>query len=445
MMSIRPYARKAKKVLKKIIGDNSQVKYQILLLTNRDSDNVGDQTIEACDISLIKIAMNNLGISSKEFKVNSKAGSIISQQYLKTKKPELLETAKKAMETNDVVVFGGAPVFNYLYQNMYERTAVTIELAEKYNVPVLFSAVGVDGYDENNPRCQRITEKINSDSVIQVTTRDNIEALKKYVSNSKIKVEKVADPAVFSKYVFKNFTCKKEKGKIGLFVFRAHGFEDNKIPFTKEDAIKMWLDLSEELKNRGYKVEFLTSGHFGDEAFMDYLIRNAGVKTKDCVFNINKPEDLIGKISSYEGVVSCRLHPSILSFSLDVPSMGIIWNNKVKMFYESIGYADRNVYTDELNIKELVDRLEEAIKQPVKKDKEYMMTVYNTLFEGLNKALGINTKNKPYTFEQLIEKMPKYAGTSKKEIDEKLKRKFRRTYQTLNERDDKIAKLEGKK
>ena len=34
---------------------------KILLLTNRDSDNVGDQVIEASDISLIKAAMKNLG------------------------------------------------------------------------------------------------------------------------------------------------------------------------------------------------------------------------------------------------------------------------------------------------------------------------------------------------------------------------------------------------
>ena len=34
---------------------------QILLLTNRDSDNVGDQVIETTDISLVKTAMANLG------------------------------------------------------------------------------------------------------------------------------------------------------------------------------------------------------------------------------------------------------------------------------------------------------------------------------------------------------------------------------------------------
>ena len=38
---------------------------EILLLTNRDSDNVGDQVIEASDIALVNAAMKNLGIAQK--------------------------------------------------------------------------------------------------------------------------------------------------------------------------------------------------------------------------------------------------------------------------------------------------------------------------------------------------------------------------------------------
>ncbi len=34
----------------------------ILLLTNVDSDNVGDQVIEACDVGLLNAVMQNLGV-----------------------------------------------------------------------------------------------------------------------------------------------------------------------------------------------------------------------------------------------------------------------------------------------------------------------------------------------------------------------------------------------
>ncbi len=42
--------------------------WKILLLTNRDSDNVGDQVIEACDISLISAVMKNLNIEDGDRK-----------------------------------------------------------------------------------------------------------------------------------------------------------------------------------------------------------------------------------------------------------------------------------------------------------------------------------------------------------------------------------------
>lgn len=417
-------------------------KYRILLLTNRDSDNIGDQIIEACDISIIKAIMENLGVSEADYEIISREASIVSHAYLQTRNEDLIKSANKVISQSDVVVFGGAPVFNYLYQYMYERTAVTIEIAEKYNKPVIFSAVGVDGYDENNERCNRIKEKINSDMVVQVMTRDNIDALRKYMVRGDIPIGKVSDPAVFSDSVFENFIKEKNiKKKIGLFVFRSHGFEANKIAFSKEDAVDMWLSFAKELENRGYEYEFLTSGHFGDEAFMDHLVRNCGVGINKCVFNINTPEKLIEKISSYDGVISCRLHPSIISYSLGVPSLGILWNNKVKGFYESVGCADRVVYTDNLNINEVVDRLESAMNNKIEKDKEYHMTVYNTLFEGLKKSLKIETDKKPYSYDELIAKMPKYSGTTEKQLDDKIRRKLRRAYKTLNAREDQIRKI----
>ena len=112
-------------------------KYNILLLTNRDSDNIGDQVIEACDIALIKAVMNNLEISSTDYTISSRAGSIVSKKYIETKDAELLKGAEKAIKQADVVIFGGAPVFNYLYQVFYERTASTFLHVPSFHCPAL--------------------------------------------------------------------------------------------------------------------------------------------------------------------------------------------------------------------------------------------------------------------------------------------------------------------
>ncbi|MCB6992367.1 polysaccharide pyruvyl transferase family protein [bacterium 210820-DFI.6.37] len=423
---------------------NSESVYKILLLTNRDSDNVGDQVIEACDIALIRTVMRNLNVKSKSFKINSRAASIVSSKYLETGNKELLSAAEKSIRESDIIIFGGAPMFNYAYQNFYERTAVTLELAEKYNRPVLFSAIGVEGYDENNEKCQRLKKTLNFDCVKLITTRDDFDALQRYKHNSQLEIRKVSDPAVFTSKVFENYITKKKnvKKKIGIFVLRANGFKDNHVDFSKQDAAKLWIDLIDKLEYEGYDYELLTSGHFGDEAFLDLLITKYGVKASKCVFNMNSPERLIGKISSYDAVISTRLHPSIISFSLGVPSVGIVWNSKVSYFYESIGYKERTITVEGITSEEIVEKVEQALVQGINKDKQYLASVYESLFLGVKRILCPDENGMTsYTYTEIIENIPPYKGTSQREQEEKIKRKFRRTYRKYNDLFDKNQKL----
>ena len=415
--------------------------YNILLLTNRDSDNVGDQVIEACDIALIKAVMKNLNIDKSEYKIKSHSASIVTKQYMKIREEKYLEKARTLIKEADLVIFGGAPVFNYLYQTFYERTAITLELAQEYGKPVIFSAIGIEQYDEEDVKCQRLKKTLNFDCVKQITTRDGIEELKKYKKKEQLVIARVSDPAVFSKEIFGKYIKEKaNKKKIGLFVFRSNGFKDNKIPFTKEDAAKLWKNIIKELENKGYEYTLLTSGHFNDEAFMDYLIRNHGIEESKCIFNINSPERLLEVMSTLDGVISCRLHPSIISYSLGTPSVGLVWNPKVKFFYDCIEYSERRIDITETDACGIVERLEKALQQGVNRKKEYLITVYQYLFLGIKNALHITEEAvTPYDYEQLIENISEFTGTSANEKGLKLKRKFRRSYELLND----LQKLEN--
>ena len=407
-------------------------KYRLLLLTNRDSDNLGDQVIEVTDIQLISTVMQNLGISN--YHITSRAAGIVTQKYLKTKDPELLEGAKKTIAKQDLIVFGGAPLFNYKYQTFYERTAVTLEMCEEYHKPVIFSAIGVEGYDEDNEKCQRLKKTLNFDCVKQITTRDDYESLTQFKEKEDMLIGKVSDPAVFTAPVFRNFVSQEKQKKICVFVLRANGFKDNKVDFDRDASAKLWKDLADVLEARGYDYEFITSGHFGDEAFLDLLIKKYNLPESKCVFNMNAPDELIRRISSYEGVVSCRLHPSIISFSLDVPAVGLVWNSKVKFFYDSIGYGDRALEMEDITAEKVADALEMAISQGVKKSPEYMMTVYQSLYSGIQKALGLAPEDSQmYTYEELLTHIPAWQGDSEAERALKLKRKYRRTYGKYND------------
>lgn len=420
---------------KRSIKESNKKPYQILLLTNRDSDNVGDQVIEACDIGLIHTVMQNLGVDSSEYCINSRAAGFISKQYLSTRDPQYLKRPEKIIKETDFVVFGGAPMFNYAYQDFYERTAVILEFAQKYNKPVIFSAIGIEGYDEDNAKCQRLKKTLNFDCVKQITTRDDYESLVKYKTNENIEIAKVSDPAVFSAGAFKEFLPEVEhtKKKIGLFIIRGNAFKDNGFKFFVDDAVAMWKGLIQEIKAQGYDYKLLTSGHFRDEAFIEYLVRNHGVEINKCAFNMNSPEELIPEIASCDAIISCRLHPSIISFALDIPSLGIVWNNKVKYFYESFDCGDRLVSVDNINPSAIVAKLEEIIEQGVEKNKEDLCSVYNYLFSSFKNVLKPEVCGiEPYNYDEIIKNMPAYKTVSVAEKNEKLQRKFRRVYEAYN-------------
>lgn len=403
----------------------------ILLLTHRNSDNMGDQMIEACDVSLLSSVMKNLNRSCK---INSCRNSVVPIRYLQRRDAALLAEAERVVRETDLVIFGGAPVFNYLYQNFYERTAIMLEIAQKYRKPVLFSAIGVESYDEWNPGCQYLKKTLNYDCVKQITTRDDLETLKKYKARENLVVGYAADPAVFSGKIFEQFKSEKIPKKIGIFILRRNGFTDNQIPFTKEKAAELWMSLIHKLEERGYDYELLTSGYCEDEAFLEWMIVKYSIDIRKCVFHMNSPEKLVEKISSYEAIVSCRLHPAIIAFSLDVPSVGMVWNPKVKGFYRSIGYEDRVFEAEGVRAEDIVGKLEQIIKEGVNKREEFLMSTYQSLFDGIAYALNIDRKNlAPWSYEKLLEEIPVYTGTPVKRREGWVKKKFRRIYKIYNE------------
>jgi hypothetical protein len=151
---------------------------------------------------------------------------------------------------------------------------------------------------------------------------------------------------------------------------------------------------------------------------------------------MNLPETLLKQMRNYDGIISCRLHPSIIGFSLNIPAVGLIWNGKVSGFYEGIGYPERAIERRDFNAEAVVDRLEAAMESGVTKDEDHIMSVYRSLFYGIKNIVCPKSSTEPYDYDTLLKKIPKFKGTSKTEQEEKLKRKFRRTYETVNKRFD---------
>jgi glycosyltransferase involved in cell wall biosynthesis/polysaccharide pyruvyl transferase WcaK-like protein len=407
---------------------------RILLLTNRDSDNVGDQIIEATVISLIKGAMADLGFAADEFAITSRAAGIISKRYMRTGDPALLEDARKAISAADVIVFGGAPLFNYSYQLFYLRTIKTLELAQEYGVPVLFSSIGVEAFDATNPRSVALRDALALPCVRQITTRDDIESLRNYVEGTSIPIAHVADPAVFADVVFGAAEAKKKsrggaRPRIGLVVTRAGIFKDNGIHFPERAQRAFWRDVIAMLDARGYDYKLMTTGHFSDEVFLDSFIKADGIPLSKAAVAINSPEELSAELSACDGIIAYRLHASITAFSYGIPSIGLSWNFKVPYFYESVGLGHRALPHQRWNADDVVSALERAIEEGVPKDEAFLASVYDTLFAGLRGVFDPDSTRAPSSYTELRRTLPRYAGTTPAQYRDKVRNKLRRTYE----------------
>ena len=120
---------------------------------------------------------------------------------------------------------------------------------------------------------------------------------------------------------------------------------------------------------------------------------------------------------------------------MNIPAVSLIWNSQVTGFYNGIGYPQRAIERPDFNAEAIVNAVEQAMEEGIVKDETYLMSVYNSLFYGIRNIIcPENTSVQPYSYEQLIEAIPPFTGTSEGEELEKLKRKFRRTYELCNKR-----------
>ena len=74
------------------------------------------------------------------------------------------------------------------------------------------------------------------------------------------------------------------------------------------------------------------------------------------------------------------------------------------------------------------------MSEGVSKDSDTLMSVYRTLFTGMKGIIAPGSGAEAYSLSELREKMPTYTGTSRKQYQEKMRRKLRRSYEYYQQR-----------
>ena len=328
---------------------NPEIK--ILLAGLMMSSNLGDGVISDCVKYLVRKAtkenkIKNLKITTRDIK-NQRTSKDLA-----------------AVRNSDAVIFTGGGMIKYQVENLPVAMDRFVSRAEHYGIPVYFNSVGVEGYDEQDENCRLLCDMLSRYCVKGITCRDYAEFLNEHYLKNDIKSCRVSDPAVWTAQAY-DIQRDAESQVIGLGVARADLFTDYGIDYTKEDLLNLWKSIIDALDNKGVKWKLFTNGTPRDEKFLVELAEYIGKAKNLEEIAVKKPEtpqELVENISKFKGIVACRMHANIVAYSLDIPCVGLVWNDKLTAFAQNVGIAHRFIKPHEFKSDLILNLLEDAIE-----------------------------------------------------------------------------------
>lgn len=319
---------------------------KVLLAGLMQCRNLGDVVISDCVKYLIKKSAKKDGL--KNVKI-----STIDIRRQKDKQN------LNRVRNSDLVIFPGGGFIKYKAEKFPLEMGRITQRAEHYGIPVMYNAMGYEGFDAENEGCQTLKAMLENSSSRYITCRDfSSELNETYLKDTAINSTRVADPAM---WVSETYKIKRSENSeiVGLGVARGGLFEDHGVPVTKEELLDIWANIIKALEADGIKYKLFTNGLRQDEEFLTDLLSYMGREDKREELSLPSAENakqLVQYIAGFSSIIACRMHANIIAFSLGIPSVAFVWNDKLRFFGESIGCSDRYLEYTQLKDANLIVR-----------------------------------------------------------------------------------------
>jgi len=357
------------------------------------SSNLGDPIIVDSLKYIIKkidkrIEVNVVDLSARNTRVSSKSNQNIKRiSICKNLKSDLLTNVRSIRnitkwlyrdmkkidlyfsqqfkDSNLIIIAGGQLIMNNNFIFPLRLHSV-IKYARKNNVPVYFNACGVQRYNKKTLGVILLQKILNDKIVKKITTRDDIEMLKKYVTlHDKINV--AIDSAIMCDAAY-NIKKDQDSNILGLGVISADMYKryydrtkDDSYLVTEEELLLFWRNLINEINSKKIPWRIFTNGDAIDYDFANKLIRSIGLDNRISDYiekEPEEPEELLKTISQYSAIISHRLHSHIVAFSLGIPSIGLIWDKKTLDFGKQVNRKELFFNIKTTSVEEIIKKLE---------------------------------------------------------------------------------------
>src|SRR5690554_5689261 len=267
---------------------------------------------------------------------------------------------KEAIQSLDGLVIAGGGFIKFKTQGLNYLDEQIIKIAKKRKIPVMFSAVGVEGYDPNDIRCQRLKRVLNFDVVRVITTRDDLDTLRNsYVTDQSIVTDLVGDPVFWLQDVF-SIEKRADAVKVGINLinpnnYKAYGGEADYFKIAN-----FYKNLIQELSIQGVDFYLFSNGMEVDQRFGQRLVSSMNLPQSRLIKRPESSLELLAMMSEFKVILAARMHAGIVAYALDIPKVGLIWSEKIDFLARILGERDAYFDEDELAPKKIAQLLIES-------------------------------------------------------------------------------------
>ncbi|WP_052173337.1 polysaccharide pyruvyl transferase family protein [Prevotella sp. RM4] len=385
-------------------------KFRIAFAGLYQDDNLGDPVIARCTESMFTSTLPSDNIEIRHVSLNHYMKNQLSSRMLwwirisnllriKSQKmtdwifsTDYIRFMDEQLKDVDLVVIVGGGLIEFTGNRFTDGMYAITVAGNKYGFPVIINSVGVEGYDDNHKGCMKLKRMLHQPSVKYVSTRDDYNTLFYKYFNSKptIICEKVADPAVWAAEIFGVSKCTDSK-VVGIGIVRKDIFENYGLKFSSCQLKQLYVNIVMQLLSKGQEVHIFSNGTKADNEFA-HEIQEELNKIHQIKVQLDIPltaAELIETIAQFKGVIAGRLHSCIISYSLNIPAIGLVWNEKLSLFGKNINESGNFISPKDFDPNLVVERLNESISRGYdqKQREEFRATVRNSINSNIQKYI----------------------------------------------------------
>lgn len=145
-----------------------------------------------------------------------------------------------------------------------------------------------------------------------------------------------------------------------------------------------WKELIVSLSSIGHPVHVFTNGDPDDFKFASEIYDQLPTMTREKVHLVPRPthpQELVETISHFRAMVASRLHALIIGHSLGIPSVGLIWDEKIRQFGKQIGSPGRMLDQEKIATGSILQKLNETLSHGI--DEESRSTLRENARQGV--------------------------------------------------------------